>query len=39
MPLVNVKVIENVFSEEQKNQMVESSPKRWSRSKVRTCAG
>ncbi len=23
MPLVNVKVIENVFSEEQKNQMVE----------------
>ena len=23
MPLINVKVIENVFSEEQKNQMVE----------------
>ena len=38
MPLVQVKVIEDVFSDAQKKAMVESSLTRWSRSKARACA-
>jgi hypothetical protein len=32
MPLINVKLIENVFTPDQKRQIVEPSRTRWSRS-------
>ena len=38
MPLINVKLIEDVFTPAQKRQIVgNASPTRWSRSKARTC--
>jgi hypothetical protein len=38
MPLINVKLIEDVFTPDQKREIVERPRTRWSRSKERTCA-
>ena len=37
MPLINVKLIEDVFTPEQKDRLSSASPTRWSPSKARTC--
>jgi len=37
MPFTTIRVIDGVFSKEQKAQLIEKSPKRWSRSRARAC--